>query len=70
MDHASTYRIARGEDGGLQVIQTFPNGHEAVFRGLQNEAAAETWLRGRLGVDDTADLAKWLLREPQSPPDC
>jgi hypothetical protein len=64
MDHASTYRIARGEDGGLQMVQTYPDGHESVFTGFRSEAAAEMWLHGRLGLDEGADLGKWLVKEP------
>ena len=64
MDHASTYRIARGADGGLQMVQTCLDGHEAVFSGFHNQAAAETWLRGHLDFDDTADLANGLLKAP------
>ena len=65
MDHASTYRIARGDDGALQVVQTYPDEREAVFNGFHDEAAIEIWLRGRLGLGDTADLAKWLVKGPR-----
>jgi hypothetical protein len=64
MDHASTYRLGRGDDGGLHMVQTFPDKHTAVFRGFHDEAAAERWLRGRLQLNEEADLGKWLLKAP------
>ncbi len=60
MDHASTYRIVPGREGGLEVVQTYPGGRKAIFTAFQSKETAMRWLRGRLMLPEGAALGQWL----------